>query len=302
MDKLLTDRGMSADLRRSMLRQWKHKLMSKTDAEERRRKTEEGTWTAEDNHEWCRWKRAQKYAAVELPKEDGVEVFVIPDEWLEWDRAKLDETLQQWRVKGEVKKNVIRRWRAKKDRQAAGREEDEADKVHRRKGQTNRSEKRMQLELSKLMVFQRMERRQRDHPDTPQNGTEQHSRNGTVDNDNRKRQREGKEETEDEKQHEEPGSAVNARAKRQRREEKDEQLDSEPPASPPAARSAAELASVSKREEVRRKLLKVVQAEVLKKLVKRAKVDGRPRNSLSLTRRRSTRNTKRSGKRLSRSE
>ena len=157
VDKLLQERGMSEELRPTVLRQWKEALMSKTDSEARKRKEDAGQWTAQDEQEWQKWRRIQRMAKVELPKHDGVEVFRIPVEWLEWDKRKVKDMLKSWNIKGEVKIDVLGRWQEMKNRKDAGVAVDNDEKGGKRSSQA-KSEKRLKEELQKLELLRRKRR------------------------------------------------------------------------------------------------------------------------------------------------
>ena len=260
VDKLLQERGLSNEARTTVLREWKAKLSSKTDGQERKRRTTEGTWTKQDEQEWVRWKRLQKYAKIDLPKQDGMETFIVPSEWLEWDRQKVKGLLKDWHIRGDVKDEVLRQWKEKRESKAAGLDEEKKDGgesgSRKRKVEKKKSDERLKEELKKLMMFKQQEKRRREEDEQQQHD---HT-DATMDSEKRKRQRED-EERSDQKPKEERGSA----SKRQREEPKEEkkQDDSE---------SAAELSE--RWREMPKPQRKLVQAEVLQRLKKEIKARG----------------------------
>ena len=242
VDQLLRERKVSSELRAVVMRQWKERLMSKTDEEERDRRKEEGSWTKEDERQFLKWRRLQKYAKIDLPRQDGVEVFNVPTEWLKWKRQQVEEKMDEWRAKGQVRDNVLLQWKERKQRMEAGLDHEETDAFGKKKlGDTKRSEKRLKEEVKKLMLFQReakrreSEKRQQDaHPmvdmaasSADQNGTaeqsREHSEAGRLDSDSRQRRR--KEQDSDEEW--QPGDDHNTEEEEEQDEHEEKQYEVE---------------------------------------------------------------------------
>ena len=157
VDRLLQERGMERELRIAVLRQWLHKLMRKTDPGERQKKTEAGTWTEQDEHEWMKWKGIQKIVMVELPRQEGVEEFSIPVEWLEWDKQKMKLRLQDWHITGALKVNVMRQWRERTARKDAGKKDNKHEKGSEQIPLAER-ENQLKDDLKKLEIFKKHEK------------------------------------------------------------------------------------------------------------------------------------------------
>ena len=263
VDTLLQEREVSDQVRMTVLRRWKEALMSKTDKAERKRKTEAGRWTKQDEQEWFQWRRLQRHAKLDLAKQDGVEVFNVPSKWLQWDRQRVKELLKEWKIRGEVKDDVLRQWKEKQEKMVAG-----MDEAAWRKGE-KKSDERLKEELRKLMLSKQQERKKDlQHAEADQNGTAAHHRAAMLDTDNRKRQREDME-ADNQKQEEVASNEVDTQSV-DSKEERKERVDSEPRVSlPPSAKSAPE-PPASRREELRKKLRKTVQAEVLRRLTKQS--------------------------------
>lgn len=165
-------------------------------------------------------------------------------------------------------------------------EEEETDKSGKKRlGDTKRSEKRLKEELRKLIFFQREAKRRgkeggSDHQSadmavaaTEQNGRGQHTDGATPAKEKRKRHRKN-DVLDEEKQEDQPGSST----KRQKVQQKDNEDEDE------AEEEKESSSEVSERwKAMPKKQRKVVQADVLKRLVKELKAQGRPRGAFPHT-------------------
>ena len=180
VDKLLRERGVSEEVRTALLQAWREELLSKTNADERALKQALGQWTKQDEQEWAKWKRLQKLAKLELPKQDGLEVFNVPSEWLQWDSNRVKQLLKEWKIRGAVKQDVLRQWRERKDRKEAGVEEEGANgpgSSSSRRAEKKKTDERLKSELKKLMLYVQQEKALQYVQ--PQDGAEAATQNGS---------------------------------------------------------------------------------------------------------------------------